>query len=54
VIKIGLPAAGVIVNSLGRDATLFEVLIVGADDRVFFCGFFVGGRFFAMMVNASL
>jgi hypothetical protein len=36
VIKTGLPAAGVIVNSVGRDAILLEVLIVGADDLVFF------------------
>ena len=53
-IRTGLPAAGVIVNSLGRDTTLFVVLIAGADDLVFFFGFFVGGRRFAMMVNASL
>jgi len=49
-----LPAAGVILNSLGRDATLFDVLIVGADDLAFFCGFLLCGRLFAMIVTASL
>ena len=31
-IRTGLPAAGVIENSLRWDVTRFEVLIVGADD----------------------
>ena len=53
-IRTGLPAAGVIENSLRWDVTRFEVLIVGADDLVFFCGCFVGGRRFAMMINAFL
>lgn len=49
-----MPGAGVMVNSPGRDATLFEVLITGADDLVFFFGFFVSGRLFAMMVTTFL
>lgn len=53
-IRTGLPAAGVIVNSLGRDEALFEVLIVGADDLAFCFGFLAGGRLFVMVFSASL
>ncbi len=53
-IKTGLPTAGVMVNSLGRELCAFAVLLVGAECVVFFCDFFVGGRLFAMIFRASL